>query len=189
MDHSSHITRHTFRDKRSDDALEAILEPWGAWRGKRVHLLSHKNKSPIVAVNSPESSYTDSIDLIRLVRIKENIINSGFNGTKKELRHQAYVIWKEWKTRIKEMNVPSETFFTSGHLKLYNSHTFCSDIDKILSQMHEPYYNILIYRYEHGWEMKDFCKEWGETYESMSVKLTRARKAARKELKKNGFRA
>lgn len=180
-DHSTHLTR----DKKSDDHLEAILEPWGVWRQWGVEGLSSGRKSPIVGVNQPEKRRTDKLDLERYAKIRESLLPH-YSGA--ELRHQTYRAWREWKARIRGM-VSRETKLMLVTDPKYGGHKHYSKIDQLLSTIHGPYYNILIRKYEDLWSINDFCIQNGWETDYTSDRIYKARRAARKILKKNGYKA
>lgn len=176
MEHSTHI----FRDKKSDDKLEQILEPWGAWRAGRVFLLSFKDKSPMTAVNSPERDYTDLIDKKKKDVIREELKKLGYEDDLEQWVNQYY---REWKLIRDSKKVPRGTLFITGHQKLYNSHIKYSEIDKKLATLRPLYYKILIHRYEKEWDYDVFCREWKKEYKYIKEEMSRARAEARKILR------
>lgn len=163
---STHLTR----DKKNDDPLERILEPWGLWRQLGVDGLSSKRKSPLEGYNSLERAFTDELD-----RQKRKI----FGLTE----------YRVWKIRIEELSIPRETSSVKPVSPKYGGHRYYSRIDQILSQIHGPYYNILIRKYEDQWEYKDFARHYGINENLASQRIFKARRAARKILKKNGYKA
>lgn len=165
----SELSTHLFRDKKSDDLLERILEPWGYWRAWGVAGLSSPRKSPIEGYNMLETAFTDSLD-------------------KKKRKTLSLSEYREWRIKIKTLILPKETRKRVSRSPNYNGHKHNSRVDKLLSGIHGPYYNILIRRYEDGWELNDFMKEWGRGLKYASNNISRARKAAKKVLRINGFK-
>lgn len=173
MDHSTHLTR----GKKPDDQLEQILEPWGLYRQKGVPGLSSPRKSPLEGYNCLETAGTREIDRKKLGFFKT--INA----------KTALFEYKIWKARILSLGVPRETTVTKPVIPAYDGDKRYSKIDRILSQIHSQYYNILIHKYEHQWEIRDFEINWGLDPKVARNQLRRARKAAKEILRKNGYRA
>ena len=164
------VSTHLTREKKSDDKLELILEPWGVWRQWGVDGLSSKRKSPLEGYNSIERGRTDELDRER----------------SKVLSLPEY---REWILKINSLNVPRETQKVSPISPNYGGHKYYSKIDRILSGIYQPYYNILIKKYENQWDINTFAIEYGVNYNLAKRRLFKARQAARRELIKNGYKA
>lgn len=177
---------HLFRDKKSDDALEGILEPWGMWRGWGVDGLSSPRKSPLEGLNQLCRDRTDCLDRQRKDFIIQELVKLGYHG--EMLKEQARKEYRELTYKINQLILPKETRKTVAKSPNYGGHKYYAKIDRILSGIYGPYYNILIRRYEDLWELNIFMREWGKDLNYVSKNVGRARKAARKELKKNGYR-
>ena len=177
---------HLTRDKKNDDPLEQILEPWGVWRQWGVDGLSSKRKSPLEGYNSLERAFTDEIDKQKKKQIRGNLIELGYE---KNLNDWVNFFFRIWKYRINEMNVPRETISRKPITPNYGGHKFYSKIDRILSEIYSPYYNILIRKYENQWDKREFIKSNGWSDDVYWNNMKRARNAARKILKKNGYKA
>lgn len=154
---STHLTR----DKKSNDALEGLLEEWGHWRGKRLSGTSFPRSSLSAFLNHPETAFTNKLDKQRAL---------------------------EDRRRIKELNVPRGTKTTKPVVLNYFGNRFWSKIDQLLSQIKPQYYKILIKKYEEEWETLHFEMNWAWTKTITWKQLSRARKASRKILKENGFK-
>jgi len=177
---------HLSNDKKSNDPLERILEPWGVWRQWGVDGLSSKRKSPLEGYNALERVRTDKCDLRRILKIREDLIKRGVD--KRNLKELAEQEWRELKMRINSTNVPRETQKVSPISPNYGGHKYYAKVDRILSEIHGLYYNILIRKYEDQWEYRDFAKHHGISENLASQRIFKARRAARKILKKNGYK-
>ena len=165
----SELSTHLYRDKKEDDYLERILEPWGLWRSIGAEVLFSPRKSPIEGYNSVETALTDQLD----------------RAKSKTLSKAAY---REWRTRINALPVPKDTISPSPKTPNYSGHKFYTKINKILSEMNESYFIILIHRYEDGWEAVDFTHNYGKDLNYIWVNMNRARKSAKKILRENGIK-
>ena len=163
------LSTHLYRDKRADDHLERILEPWGIWRAIGAEVLFSPRKSPIEGYNSVETAYTDSLD-------------------RRKMKVLSLAEYREWITRVKGLNQPKDTAKNLPKVPNYTTHRYYANINRLLSEIHESYYAILVHRYEDGWELNDFMREWGKDLNYASKNMSRARDAARKILRKNGIR-
>lgn len=151
---------HLFREKAKDD-LEDFLVDYGSYRRWGVDGISHKRRSPITGMNKPCVEQTNRLD-----RGKS----------------------KERKERIKDLPQPAESRDVRPITPNYGGNRYWSRINRILSEINPVYYSILIYRYEHEWELNVFVSEWGKGPGVMSKQIQRAKNAARKALKENGIR-
>jgi len=177
---------HLNRGKKPDDKLERILEPWGLYRQKGVDGLSSKRKSPLEGFNCLETELTDHIDKKRKATIRENLIEIGYG--KKNLNYWVEFFYKIWKYGIYELKFPKETLSAKPSNPLYNGDKRYSKINIILSSINSHYYNILIQKYENLWEIRDFQINWGWSGSVARNKLKRARAAAKKALRENGYK-
>ena len=180
------LSTHLQREKGYDDPLEAILEPWGVWRSWGVDGLSSPRKSPLEGYNQLQKGYTDELDRARVERIRSRLSIT--------LKGRALLVavlreYTEAKNRINSLSVPRETLTAKPQDPKYGGHKYYSKIDRLLSDIHPRYYNILIHKYENNWENRDFIIQWGWTDTVTRKQVSRARKAAREKLKKYGYKA
>lgn len=143
------------------DPLEALLVNYGSYRRWGVDGISYKRRSPITGMN-------------KLCVEETNRLDRGKS--------------KERKERIKDLPQPTESRSVRPTTPNYGGNRYWSKINRILSEINPVYYSILIYKYEHEWELDVFVREWGKTSQFWSEKVCRARGAARKLLKKNGYK-
>jgi hypothetical protein len=183
-DSMTELSTHLFRDK-SDDPLEDFLVDFGSYRRWGVHGLSAKRKSPLEGYNSLERAYTDIVDRKKKEQIKKVLI--ALNYDPKEIDQIAAQRYREWRWKIEQFSIPRETIKRSAAIPNYGGNRFWSKVNRILSEMEPIYYKILIFKYEHEWELGNFTQEWGKDARYISDKLYKAKKAARRLLKKNGY--
>jgi len=181
----SELSTHLFREK-SEDSLEDFLVDYGAYRRWGVDGLSLKRKSPLEGYNSPEKAYTNRIDRKKKEQIRKALI--ALNYDPKELNQAVQKEYREWRWRISQLNVPKESTSRTSITPNYGGNKYWSKVNKILSEMNPLYYRIIIYKYEHEWELGNFVQEWGKEAKYITEKLYRAKKAARKLLRKNGYK-
>jgi DNA-directed RNA polymerase specialized sigma24 family protein len=177
---------HLNRDDKPQDPLEQILEPWGVWRQWGVDGLSSKRKSPLEGYNSLERAFTDEIDKKKKAQIRAELIKLNYKDNLNDWVNQYF---REWKYRISQLKVSRETVKITPITPNYGGHKYYSKIDRALSEIYLPYYNILIRKYEDQWEYKDFAKHYGINENLASQRIFKARRAARKILRKNGYKA
>lgn len=179
MEHSTHLDR----DKVNNDPLEHILEPWGVYRQWGVSGLSSSSQSPIAGLNQLEKAFTKEIDRRKRAEIREAFVKLNYKG--EDLKQATAQAFREWTWRIERLNVPRETKTVKPVSPNYGGHRYYSAIDKLLAEIHPPYYNILIHKYEHNWQQINFVETWGWTVDKTKDKICRARGAARRILKLN----
>ena len=179
------LSTHLFRDKKADDSLEALLEEWGAYIRWGVHGLSFKRKSPTTGLNKLCRDLTDEFDRAKRKSIRVRL-EKDFSGD--ELTAKVQREFKEWRERINALPMPTETQNFKPVIPNYGGHKKLSRVDRLLSEINQEYYKILIYRYANEWELGHFVTGWGKDLNYVSKNMERARKSARKILKKNGFK-
>ena len=176
---------HLFREK-SENKLEDFLVDFGAYRRWGVNGLSTKRKSPASSLNKLCRDLTDECDRDKRKKIRDKLKREGWEGEK--LTSEAKRQYAEWLIYINALPVPRETQKVVPIDPDYGGNRYYSRINIVLKELNDQYYRILIYKYEHEWELKDFMREWGKPSKWVSDKLYRARRDARKLLRKNGYK-